>query len=190
MIELGAGTGRVTRLLAPAVRSIRAFDISWHMLHTGRAKLAQTGLQNWRVAVADNRRLAARDEIADVSIAGWSLGHFTGWHPETWQDEISQALAQMKRVLRPGGTVILLETQGTGHKNPCPPHDNLAAYYRWLEQEHGFASTWVRTDFRFQSLDEAARLLRFFFGDELADRVHKENLLILPECTGIWWLNL
>ena len=30
--ELGAGTGRLTRLLAPHVRSIRAFDASAHML--------------------------------------------------------------------------------------------------------------------------------------------------------------
>lgn len=182
VIELGAGTGRVTRLLAPAVKSIRAFDISWHMLHAG--------LQNWPIAVADNRRLPARAGIADVSIAGWSLGHLTGWHPQTWQDEIVQALAQMKRVLRPRGTVILLETQGTGHTNPCPPHDNLAAYYRWLEQEHGFTSTWIRTDYHFQSLDQAAKLTRFFFGDQLADHVLKENLLILPECTGIWWLEI
>jgi ubiquinone/menaquinone biosynthesis C-methylase UbiE len=190
VVELGTGTGRVTRLLAPAARSICAFDLSWHMLRTGRAQLAQTDLQNWRLAVADNRRLAARDAIADVSIAGWSLGHFSTWYPQTWQDEIAQALAQMKRVLRPGGTVIIIETQGTGHTSPCPPHENLAAYYRWLEQEHGLASTWVRTDYHFPSLDQAAKLIRFFFGDELADRVLAENLLILPECTGLWWLNL
>jgi ubiquinone/menaquinone biosynthesis C-methylase UbiE len=130
VIELGAGTGRVTRLLAPAAKSIRAFDISWHMLHTGRAQLAQTVPQNWHMAVADNRRLAARDGIADVSIAGWSLGHLTGWHPKTWQDEIAQALAQMQRVLRPGGTAIIIETQGTGHKSPFLPSNNLVLFHK------------------------------------------------------------
>ncbi|GEM_PF-6658666 len=29
--------------------------------------------------------------------------------------------------------------------------------------------------------------LRFFFGDDLADRILRDRLIILPECTGIWW---
>jgi ubiquinone/menaquinone biosynthesis C-methylase UbiE len=189
VIELGAGTARVTRLLAPVARSMCAFDLSWSMLRTGRAQLAQAGPQNWGLAVSDNRRLAARDGIADVSVAGWSLGHLSAWFPQTWPDEIGQALAQMQRVLRPGGTVIIIETLGTGHTSPRPPHENLAAYYRWLEREHRFASTWIRTDYHFPSLDQATKLTRFFFGDDLADRVLAENLLILPECTGLWWLN-
>ena len=32
VVELGAGTGRLTCMLAPFVRSIRAFDASDHML--------------------------------------------------------------------------------------------------------------------------------------------------------------
>jgi len=32
VVEFGAGTGRITRLLAPEVQSIRAFDASEHML--------------------------------------------------------------------------------------------------------------------------------------------------------------
>jgi ubiquinone/menaquinone biosynthesis C-methylase UbiE len=187
VVELGAGTGRLTCMLAPVVRTIRALDISQHMLHAARAKLAQTGLQNWQVTLADNRRLPLAEGIADVSIAGWSLGHLTSWHPETWRHEIGAVLAQMARVLRPGGMIILLETLGTGQTSPRPPHDGLTAYYNLLEKERGFASTWIRTDYRFQSLDEAEVLTRFFFGDELADRVIQEGLILLPECTGIWW---
>ena len=53
--------------------------------------------------------------------------------------------------------------------------------------EQGFAYTWIRTDFKFESLAEAAALNRFFFGDEMAQRVIDNNWVILPECTGIWW---
>jgi hypothetical protein len=96
----------------------------------------------------------------------------------------------MKRVLRPGGTVIILETLGTGCESPHPPSDALAAYYALLEEEHGFSATWIRTDYRFASLSEAEDLTRFFFGDGLADRVAREGLVTLPECTGIWWLTI
>jgi hypothetical protein len=93
----------------------------------------------------------------------------------------------MLRALRPGGTAILLATLGTGEETPRPPHAGLAAFYRLLEDEYGFSSTWIRTDYEFPSLDEAVALMRFFFGSTLAERVRREALLRLPECTGIWW---
>jgi hypothetical protein len=63
----------------------------------------------------------------------------------------------------------------------------LAVYYTLLE-DMGFSSTWIRTDYQFKSVQEAAELTGFFFGEELADRVAREKLVILPECTGIWRL--
>jgi ubiquinone/menaquinone biosynthesis C-methylase UbiE len=188
VVELGAGTGRLSCMVAPLAKTILVSDISAHMLDVATAKLEKTGLQNWTVTVADNRALPVVDRAADVSIAGWSLGYFTIWYAESWRQEIGQALAEMKRVLRPGGTVVILETLGTGSEKPCPPGDALATYYAWLENEHGFSSTWIRTDYRFQSLSEAQESTRFFFGDEFADRIGRENWVILPECTGLWWL--
>ena len=189
VIEFGAGTGRLTCMIAPVVKTVLAFDASQHMLDVAIAKLKDR-LQNWTVAVADNRNLPVVDRIADVSIAGWTFGYFPSWHAETWRDGIRQALAQMTRVLRPGGTAIILETLGTGWEKPHPPTDALAAYYTFLEEEHGFSSTLIRTDYRFDSLSEAEELTRFFFGGVLADRVAEEGLVILPECTGIWWLTI
>jgi ubiquinone/menaquinone biosynthesis C-methylase UbiE len=187
VVELAAGTGRLTSMMAPFVKTILAYDISRHMLDAAAAKLKKTGLNNWGLAVADNRALPVADQVADLSIEGWSLGHFVAWYAQTWRDEIGQALVEMKRVLRPGGTVVILETLGTGAESPHPPNE----YYTWLEEEHGFSSTWFRTDFRFASLAEAEELTRFFFDDHsLADRVVRENLVVLPECTGLWWLTV
>ena len=190
VVELGAGTGRLTCMMAPFAETILVSDISRHMLDVATAKLEKTGLQNWTVTVADYRALPINNRVADISIAGWSLGYCTTWYAESWRKEIGQALAEMKRVLRPGGTVVILETLGTGSEKPCPPTDALATYYAWLEQEHGFSSTWIRTDYRFESLSEAQESTRFFFGDEFADRIGRENWVILPECTGIWWMTV
>ena len=190
VVELGAGTGRLSCMLAPFAKTILVSDISRHMLDVATAKLEKTGLQNWVVTVADNRALPVADRVADVSIAGWSLGYYTGWYTKSWRKEIGQALAEMKRVLRAGGTVVILETLGTGAEKPCPPTDVLSRYYAWLEHEHGFSSTWIRTDYRFESLSEAQESTRFFFGDQFSDRIGRENWVILPECTGIWSLTV
>jgi ubiquinone/menaquinone biosynthesis C-methylase UbiE len=186
-VEFGAGTGRLTLMLAPVVKSIRAFDGSQHMLNVTIAKLQQSGLDNWGIDVADNRALPIEDASADLAIEGWSFGHFCGWYPDTWRVEIGKCLGEMKRVLRPGGTAVILETLGTGRETPQPPTEGLAEFYAWLEGEHGFSATSIRTDYQFESLSEAEQLTRFFFGDELADTVVQNDWVILPECTGVWW---
>jgi len=187
VVELGAGTGRLTAMIAPLARRIRAFDESAHMLAVAAAKLEEAGLENWETAVADNGGLPVGDGEADLAIAGWSLGHATGWYPDTWKAEIGKALAEMHRVTAPGGTIIILETMGTGRETPEPPAKGLAKFYAWLEEELGYSYRWIRTDYRFKSPEEAAELTRFFFGDELADRLLEGGRTILPECTGIWW---
>jgi ubiquinone/menaquinone biosynthesis C-methylase UbiE len=187
IVELGAGTGRLTLMLAPIARSIFLNDASIAMLSVAQSKLRQQPRQNWKIAVADHRALPLPDRCADVSIAGWTISMFNArLYPETWRPEIDQAIQQMRRVLRPHGTMIIIETLGTGYETPHPPTDALADYYARLENEHGFTRTWIRTDFEFKSVAEAAERTRFFFGDELADRILRESLKILPECTGLW----
>lgn len=182
VVELGAGTGRLTRQIAPLARSLVALDISPHMLSVLRENLPSV-----TVAAADNRALPLADGAADMVIAGWSVAHSVGWYPDSWREETGKAIAEMRRLLRPGGMAIILETLGTGNETPAPPNDGLAAFYQTLENEYGFALTTLRTDYRFESPAEGQALLRFFFGDELADRIVAEQLTVLPECTGIWW---
>lgn len=187
VVECGAGTGRLTRMFSVSARKIAAFDLSHAMLRVAAQSLQLTGTVNWSLAVADNRALPLKSDCADLAIQGWSFGHMVGWSPGHWRAEIGQMLAEMARVLRPGGTAIMIETMGTGARQPNPPTEGLAELYRWWESEHGFQYRWIRTDYQFESVDEADSLTRFFFGDELADRIRAEALTILPECTGIWW---
>jgi ubiquinone/menaquinone biosynthesis C-methylase UbiE len=73
IVELGAGTGRLTTMLAPLAESIRAFDASEHMLAVCEAKLKQMGGTNWKTAVAMHDDLPCPDDCADIVISGWSM---------------------------------------------------------------------------------------------------------------------
>lgn len=185
VLDLGAGTGRLTLMLAPRVKSIRAFDASEEMLRVCRERLVASGLSNWQVDVADHRQLPVEDHSADVVVSGWSVAYLAVWHPESWREELETWLEEMKRVLTRDGTIILFESLGTGNESPIKL-DHLKDYYPWLD-EAGFQSKWIRTDYKFESIEEAEELSRFFFGDELGDKVLKNNWIILPECTGVWW---
>lgn len=191
--ELGAGTGRLTCLVAPRCRSIVAYDAAAAMLEVARTRLAATGAHNWRLEVAENRHLPLGDAQVDVALAGWTIGHTTVWQPGAWQDEVARVVREMERVVRPGGRLVILETLGTGSEEPFAPTEDLARYYAWLEQEAGFIHRWFRTDYRFESVAEADGCLRFFFGDDLADRIGRKRAAgstVVPECTGLWWRKL
>jgi ubiquinone/menaquinone biosynthesis C-methylase UbiE len=190
VVDLGAGTGRITRILSPHVESIIVLDVSIHMLGKARENLGRLKTRNWKLVQADNRKLPVRARAMDVAIAGWTFGHFTGWYAHSWQCKIDQCLREMKRLLRPGGTIMILETLGTGRESPQPPSDSLARYYDYLQDAFGFKMKWIRSDYHFKSLDEAIYLCRFFFGEDLATKVASDGSTILPECTGIWWLHL
>jgi ubiquinone/menaquinone biosynthesis C-methylase UbiE len=182
VVDIGTGTGRVARLLAGCARRTSASDRSLAMLRTA-ARVAR-GTIDW--LAADNRRLPFRAACADLVVAGWSMGHSVAWYPTNWPDEIGVALGEMARLARPGGVVAVIETLGTGSETPLPPTQELADYYRWLEQGNGFVRQWMRTDYLFDDADQAERLIRFFFGDEMGDQVRAADLRLVPECTGLW----
>jgi len=192
VVELGAGTGRVTALLAPAVGTIRAFDIAAPMVEVARRNLDRLtlgpgGVRNWDIGIADNACLPVPNESADIVIAAWTYGHQTIWNADSWQTPIEAAIGEMIRALRPRGAAIVVETLGTGHTTPFAPPVELERYYALLTEQFHFERTWIRTDYEFPSLAEGERLLRFFFGEEMAMRFASAGSCVLPECTGVWW---
>lgn len=185
VFDLGAGTGRLACMLAPYVRSVRAFDVSEEMLRVCRQKFQAGGLTNWQVDAADHRKLPAADASADLAVSGWSVSYLAVWNPDSWRSELEAWLAEMHRILRPGGQIVLFESLGTGNEIPVEL-EHLKDFYPWLMQA-GFQQKVIRTDYEFASLEEACELSSFFFGAELGGRVLKNQWKILPECTGVWW---
>ena len=185
VLDLGAGTGRLACLLAPHVARVLALDASAHMLAIARDRLRRRPRRDWLVAAADHRYLPLPAASAGLVVSGWSVSYLAVWDAPHAGTALGLWLAEMQRVLRPGGTVILLESLGTGNAQPQPlPH--LKEFYAWLD-ENAFANTWIRTDYRFDSLEQAESLSGFFFGDEMKAAVRGAGTLTLPECTGMWW---
>jgi ubiquinone/menaquinone biosynthesis C-methylase UbiE len=188
VIDMGAGTGRLTCMFAPLSNSIASFDLSQSMLDVTAEKLKKAGLSNWRTEVADHRALPVEDNSADIVMAGWSICYLGSTNVPLWLENIQLVISEMKRVVKQGGILIILETLGTGNEQPEPPNF-LIEYYKELEG-CGFCHKVIRTDYQFKSLEEAEDLTKFFFGDELANKIHESGLTVLPECTGVWWLRV
>ncbi len=185
VLDLGAGTGRLACLLAPHAGRVMAFDLSAHMLGIARDKLRADGRGNWLAAAADHRHLPLTAESADLIVSGWSVSYVTVWVPDRWREEAEAWLAEARRVLRKGGQIILFESLGTGNETP-QRLSHLENFYGWLDDK-GFRNRWIRTDYRFESPEVASEVAGFFFGDEMKEKIQREQMTILPECTGVWW---
>jgi len=186
IVDIGAGTGRFTSELARKAKSIVALDGSQAMLDINAGRLKAGGLTNWRTAVADHRALPLEDGSADLVVAGWTICYLCNSNEPHCERNLEQIMAEIRRILRPDGTVVIFETMGTGEETPNPP-GFLRSYYAALTERYGFAHRWIRTDYTFESLEQAERLSRFFFGDEMAERVIRNSWVQLPECAGVWW---
>lgn len=92
VVELGAGTGKLTEVLHDAGHEVLAFDPSAEMLSRLARRVPVTH------ALARAEQIPARSRSADAVVCGQSFHWFD---PEP-------ALAEIGRVLRPGGTLALV----------------------------------------------------------------------------------
>jgi ubiquinone/menaquinone biosynthesis C-methylase UbiE len=191
VLEVGVGTGRIARGIVARVDRLVAVDRAAAMLRVAHRHLSHVGrAAPWTLCQADARALPVRAGWADVAIAGWVFGHFREWMPDDWRAQVARAVGEMRRALRQGGTLVVIETLGTGREEPAAPTPELAEYFTWLERVLGFERTAIRTDYQFRDVASAATITGFFFGEELAALVRREAWTHIPECTGIWSLRV
>lgn len=196
VVDIGTGTGKLARLLAPHVRHVDAFDRSEEMVAAARAA---TSAENVRFAAADLRQVPLPDGCADLVVAGWAVSYLKAehevWHADgsssgPWREEVDATLAEMDRLLAPGGVAVVLETLGTACTAPTRSGSHLYAHFR----QRGFHEAVVRTDYRFPSRAEAVDTLLFFFGKGVAARATAlladalpDAPCTVPECTLLCW---
>ncbi|MCA9520280.1 MAG: class I SAM-dependent methyltransferase [Myxococcales bacterium] len=185
VVEFGAGTGRLTRLFADRAAHVVACDASPEMLRVARQHLRRELYPHVEFTVAEHRDVPVYAS-ADIAIAGWALGHYIHFSAGNWRECADQAVERMLSSVRAGGVVMIIETLGTGRREPEAPSAELAELYQRFESLHGFQRLEIRTDYRFASHADAVDSVRFFFGETLAESVRAAESAVVPECTGIW----
>jgi SAM-dependent methyltransferase len=94
VLEIGAGTGRVTAALAPVARSVLAVDFSLPMLRLAAVRLA--GVPNVRLLLADARSLPLAGPVDAVLLPYRVVHHFGASDRE-------RLWAAISAILAPGG---------------------------------------------------------------------------------------
>lgn len=103
VLELGAGTGRITTTLASLGFSVIALDRMPTMLDCLRVRLEREGLaEHVQLFEADMRTIPCASGSVDAVLAPFN----TLMHLYTWQDLLA-CFREVHRVLRPGGAFLL-----------------------------------------------------------------------------------
>lgn len=98
VLDVGAGTGRITQGVAQKARRVTAVDIFESVVEYGNRLVHQAGLENVAYVRGDNARLPLVDNSFDVAVCAWAAIHY----------------AETYRVLKPNGYLIdLIPAPGT-----------------------------------------------------------------------------
>jgi SAM-dependent methyltransferase len=102
ILDLGAGTGRLTVDLTRGGAYVVTVDLSPRSLQINRQKCGEAGVDSRVVhVVADACRLPVRTSIIDKVASGMMLEHISP------HDERKRCIEEIHRVLRPGGRVAM-----------------------------------------------------------------------------------
>jgi len=108
VLDLGCGAGHLSFAAAPHVASIVAYDLSADMLRTLAHEARKRGHENILTRQGTVQALPFADASFDFVCTRFSAHHWT---------EIRTALKEARRVLKPGGGLVIIDT--------CAPENPL-----------------------------------------------------------------
>jgi ubiquinone/menaquinone biosynthesis C-methylase UbiE len=119
ILEIGFGTGLNLPHYPPQVRRITAVDLSPGMHRIARERIASSGIEV-DLQVGDCQNLPFENDRFDCVISSWTLCSI---------DDVDRAVAEIYRVLKPGGRFLFIE-------HGLSPEPNVQKWQRrlnWLQ---------------------------------------------------------
>jgi ubiquinone/menaquinone biosynthesis C-methylase UbiE len=116
LLDVACGPGVVTAALAPDASAVVAFDATEPMLEKAKARCAKAGLGNVAFRSGDAENLPFDDAEFDGVVTRLAIHHFA--NPQ-------RALDQMFRVLRPGGTAVIVDVVSSEDSSESKLHNAI-----------------------------------------------------------------
>lgn len=182
--EAGIGTGRVTKIYIDKINHVYGFDREQHMLKKCKENIHD--FSNYSLDICENTELKMIPQKADIFIEGWSFGHTIIENMNNYESIFRKIYSNLTTIVKDKGEIILIESCGTNVNEAFNKTGILGDFYSHIEDKYNFKKYVISTDYKFLNYKEAARIMGFFFGNEMSDDIIKNEKNIIPEFTGIW----
>jgi SAM-dependent methyltransferase len=140
--DFACGPGLVTRAIAPRVGAVEGFDLTPAMIEKAAAKAREGGIENVGFALGDVTALEVADGSFEGAITRFSLHHIP---------VPGRVVAEMGRVVRPGGWVVLGD-------HLTDEDGDAAAWHQEIERLRDPTHWASQTHSRLRAMGEAAGL--------------------------------
>lgn len=157
ILDVGAGNGYTAeklmhenRLIIPMEPDEKMIDHSKHLA--------------WSNGVAQS--IPFHSNTFDAIYSTWAF-FFDGI------SDIDEGLNEVERVVKDQGQIVIVDNYGSDEFCSFSPHDISSSVSKWVER--GFEYEIIDTAFVFDTIEEAKKLLTFYFGEQ-GNQVNKTKL--------------
>jgi len=210
LIDVGSGTGKFTFELAPLVDGAYSLEPCVPLLDIARIRSRTIGTtKNITFVEAEAANIPLPNDSVDIAFSGHAIAALMSYDVvrrhrrsvvsledrELRYGARSDALREMKRVVRPGGWLFSLSASPEGYGDELMDvifrnqravwSQSKTHFLTWMKETQGFSETHIDSDWLFPDSGSAAACFGFIFGEHVAqfivsgNRRRFQNALIL-----------
>lgn len=177
VFEMGCGTGKYTKKMAPLVKHLYANDISETMIEKTRDTCCDYSNISYICESADKSGLP--DCSVDLIFSAW--GYVAGDFELACRVE-----KEFARILKPGGEIWLVDNYYEGQFTTIRGKALKPEEDKYSEKKLGYSLVEViPTYFLFESVEEAAGVFGFLFGDYARETIIANNIVKIEDSIAL-----
>lgn len=168
VLDAGCGTGKFLQILEDVSSKYIGIDLSFNQLVKAKTKSRK---ENSIFVNSNLKDTMLCSDSVDLIVSPWVLGTIT----DLGDREL--CLQELKRVLKPGGKIILIENEEDSEFETLRGRDKdtrTKDYNNWILNNGFKVKERFNTYFKFDSKDEAQKCFLEIYGVEVASRVKSE----------------
>jgi len=170
VLDAGCGTGKFLEDIESVCREYIGVDLSEEQLVFARKKAHK---DSSKFLCSNLSELSLESQSVDLIVCSWVLGTIIDL------EEREKCLSELKRVLKKGGRILLIENDEGGEFEKIRGRDldtRTRDYNQWILNHDFVVDKKFQTYFHFQSIEECVHCFRVIYGEGVLPKI--KNSLI------------
>ena len=170
VLDAGCGTGKFLNILEDHSKKYIGIDLSLKQLQTAKNKSKKASSE---FICSDLSHINLENNKVDLIVCSWVLGTIVD------VNERNKCLNELKRLLKPNGTFILIENDEDSEFEEIrnrTKDTRTRDYNNWILSNLFNIERQINTYFKFNSYEEAKNTLSVIYGQEISNRVKSNKI--------------